>query len=101
MRRESWSLRVPRLLALLIILGPIAIVVLVSFSPSDFFAFPPRGLSLRWYREFFHLSSMRGAYLLSLEVALVASILATVLGTLASLVLARRRGAMADARMVW
>ena len=92
MQRESWVSRVTRLLALLIILGPIAIVVLVSFSPSDFFAFPPRGLSLRWYREFFTLSSMRGAYLLSLEVALVASILATGLGTLASLFLARRRG---------
>ncbi len=94
MRRESWMLRAVTLLALLIILGPIAIVVLVSFSPSDFFAFPPRGLSLRWFREFFHLSSMRGAYVLSLEVALVASLLATVLGTLASLFLARRRGAV-------
>ncbi len=94
MRRGSWSLRVMTLLAFPIILGPIAIVVLVSFSPSDFFAFPPRGLSLRWFREFFNLSSMRGAYLLSLEVALIASILATVLGTLASLFLARRRGAV-------
>ena len=94
MRRESWTLRVVSLLALLIILGPIAIVVLVSFSPSDFFAFPPRGLSLRWFREFFNLPSMRGAFLLSLEVALIASILATVLGTLASLFLARRRGAV-------
>ncbi len=92
MRRESWTLRLVNLLALLIILGPIAIVVLVSFSPSDFFAFPPRGLSLRWFREFFNLASMRGAYLLSLEVALAASLLATVLGTLASLYLARRRG---------
>ena len=94
MRMGSWALRTVNLLALLIIIGPIAIVVLVSFSPSDFFAFPPRGLSLRWFREFFNLPSMRGAYLLSLEVALAASILATVLGTLASLFLARRRGAV-------
>ncbi|HSB68111.1 MAG TPA: ABC transporter permease [Candidatus Methylomirabilis sp.] len=92
MRRGSWALRMVNLLALLVILGPIAIVVLVSFSPSDFFAFPPRGLSLRWFREFFTLSSMRGAYLLSLEVALAASVLATALGTPASLFLARRRG---------
>jgi len=94
MRMGSWALRTVNLLALLIIIGPIAIVVLVSFSPSDFFAFPPRGLSLRWFREFFNLPSMRGAYLLSLEVALAASILATVLGTLASLFLSRRRGAV-------
>lgn len=95
MRQGSWAFRLVNLLALSIILGPIAIVVLVSFSPGDFFAFPPRGLSLRWFREFFALPSMRAAYLLSLEVALAASILATVLGTLASLFLARRRGAAA------
>ncbi len=92
MRKGSWALRTSNLLALLVMLGPIIIVVLVSFSPNDFFAFPPRGLSLRWFREFFDLASMRRAYLLSLEVALVASVLATILGTLASLFLARRRG---------
>ena len=93
MRKASWTLRIVTLLSLVIILGPIAIVVLVSFSPSDFFAFPPRGLSLRWFHEFFRIPSMRAAYLLSLEVALTASVLATVLGTLAALFLARRRGA--------
>jgi putative spermidine/putrescine transport system permease protein len=92
MRKGSWALRTANLLALLIMLGPIAIVVLVSFSPNDFFAFPPHGLSIRWFREFFNLASMQRAYLLSLEVALAASILATVLGTLASLFLARQRG---------
>ena len=66
MRKVSWTLRIVTLLSLVIILGPIAIVVLVSFSPSDFFAFPPRGLSLRWFHEFFRIPSMRAAYLLSL-----------------------------------
>jgi putative spermidine/putrescine transport system permease protein len=92
MRR--WGALAANLLAFLLILGPIAIVVLVSFSPGDFFAFPPRGLSLRWFREFFALPSMRGAFLLSLEIALGASVVSTVLGTLASLFLARRRGAV-------
>jgi putative spermidine/putrescine transport system permease protein len=88
--------RMTNLLALLLILGPISIVILVSFSPSDFFAFPPRALSVRWFREFFHLASMRGAFLLSLEIALAASLLATILGTLASLFLSRRRGPAAS-----
>ncbi len=92
MRKESWTFRIANLLTLGIILGPIAIVVLVSFSPSEFFAFPPRGLSLRWFHEFFKTPSMRSAFVLSLELALAASILATILGTLASLFLARRRG---------
>lgn len=83
---------VTNVLAFLVILGPIAIVLLVSFSPTDFFAFPPPGLSIRWFREFFQLPSMRAAFLLSMEVALISSILATILGTLASLYLTKRRG---------
>jgi len=87
-----WALRGAAALAFLVILGPIAVVILVSFSPTDFFAFPPRGLSLRWFRAFLELPSMRGAFVLSLEIALVASLLATLLGTLAALFLALRRG---------
>lgn len=92
MRLIRWLGRLANLVALLVILGPIAVVVLVSFSPGEFFAFPPRGLSLRWFREFFALPSMRDAFLLSLQIALASSLLATALGTLAALVLARRRG---------
>ncbi|MEQ9328545.1 MAG: hypothetical protein RJQ21_14780, partial [Rhodospirillales bacterium] len=32
-------------------LVPLAVVVLSSFSASEFLVFPPRGLSLRWYGE--------------------------------------------------
>jgi putative spermidine/putrescine transport system permease protein len=92
MRLGAWCLRALNVLSGALILGPILIVVLVSFSPTDFFAFPPRGLSLRWFREFFALPSMRGAFLLSLEIALAASLLATLLGTLAAVFLCRRRG---------
>jgi putative spermidine/putrescine transport system permease protein len=92
MRWSTWLARLVNLLASLVILGPIAVVILVSFSPTDFFAFPPRGLSLRWFREFFALPSMRAAFLLSLEIALASSLLATGLGLSACLVLARRRG---------
>ena len=60
MRPGSWTLRMVNLLALLIILGPIAIVVLVSFSPNDFFAFPPHGLSLRWFRLLFIMCFLLG-----------------------------------------
>jgi len=49
MRKASWTLRIVTLLSLVIILGPIAIVILVSFSPSDFFAFPPPRPLLRWF----------------------------------------------------
>lgn len=83
-------------LAYLLILGPILIVVVTAFSASDFFAFPPSGLSMRWFATFFATSELRAAFVLSLELALLAATLATLLGTMAARFLARRRGLLAS-----
>src|SRR5450755_1738644 len=74
--------------AFLLILAPILVVVVAAFSPTDYFEFPPPGLSLRWFVEFFRLDNMRNAFVLSLELALLSATLATVLGTLGALFLA-------------
>ena len=81
--------------AFVLILVPIMIVVVTAFSPGDYFEFPPPGLSLRWFIEFFRLEEMRRAFGLSLELALLAATLATVFGTMGALFLARRRGWLA------
>ncbi len=81
--------------AFLLILAPILIVVVTAFSPTDYFVFPPPGLSMRWFIEFFRLDNMRNAFALSLELALLSASIATVLGTMGALFLARRRGLMA------
>lgn len=83
-------------LAFLVIIGPIAVVVLAAFSPTEFFTFPPPGLSLRWFFEFFRLGNMRDAFALSLELALAAASLATILATMAALAVVRRRGLAAN-----
>ena len=80
-------------IAFALIVVPIAIVVVASFSPADYFEFPPRSLSLRWFVEFFRLENMRSAFALSIELALAAATLATLFGTLGALFVARRRGA--------
>ena len=82
-------------IALVLIVVPILIVVVTAFSPLDYFEFPPRSLSLRWFVEFFRLENMRNAFVLSLELALLAATLATILGTMGALFLARRRGLLA------
>ena len=82
-------------IAFSLIIVPILIVVVAAFSPNDYFEFPPPGLSGRWFVEFFRLENMRGAFALSAELALLAATLATALGTLGALYLARRRGAVA------
>jgi putative spermidine/putrescine transport system permease protein len=82
-------------IAFALIVLPILIVVITAFSPGDYFEFPPPGVSARWFIEFFRLEEMRNAFALSLELALVAATLATALGTMAALFLARRRGWLA------
>ena len=82
-------------IAFLLILAPILVVVVTAFSPTDYFVFPPPGLSMRWFIEFFRLDNMRNAFALSLELALLSASIATVLGTMGALFLARRRGLMA------
>jgi putative spermidine/putrescine transport system permease protein len=81
--------------AFALIIVPILIVVITAFSPGDYFEFPPRGLSTRWFVEFFRLKEMRNAFTLSLELALLAATLATIFGTMGALFLARRRGLLA------
>ena len=82
-------------IAFALIIVPIAIVIITAFSPLDYFEFPPRSLSLRWFAEFFRLENMRNAFVLSLELAVLSATLATVFGTMAALFLARRRGFLA------
>ena len=82
------------IVAFALIVVPILIVVVAAFSPNDYFQFPPPRFSVRWFVEFFGLVNMRNAFLLSVELALASATIATILGTLAALFLARRRGAV-------
>jgi putative spermidine/putrescine transport system permease protein len=68
---------------------PIFVIIPISFSESRFLRFPPEGFSLQWYEEFFQGRNWMSATLRSFQVAILTTILATILGTLASLALVR------------
>src|SRR5207247_9969440 len=69
----------------LFLLAPLLIVVAVSFDPTDAFRFPPPGVSLRWYAAFFASDTfMRAFFRVSLVIAAVVSVAATVIGGLAA-----------------
>ena len=70
---------------------PILIVLPMSFSSAEFLAFPPPGLSLKWFQRYFRDSSWIDPTIVSLQVALMAMLLSTTLGTLASMALVRVR----------
>ncbi len=75
-------LLLPSVVALicLVLILPIAIVVTLSFSGQGFLEFPPRSYSLRWFEAFFASPGWRASMWSSVEIALVACVIATVAG---------------------
>ena len=88
-RLASGLLSVALGLGTVLVVGPILVVVMVSFSNGETFAFPPPGLSLRWFRLFFDTPSLTSALLLSVQIALLSSVVATVLALMAASALVR------------
>jgi putative spermidine/putrescine transport system permease protein len=82
-------LRTAALGVLAFIYVPLALVLLNSFSASPTFAWPPPGLTLRWWRVAASNEGVRTAVVTSVQVALLAAAIAVVLGTLAALALVR------------
>ena len=72
--------------------APVWVIVLYAFTTEDrTYQFPPPGLTLHWFEVAFARSDIWAAMRLSLVVALAATALALVLGTLAAFALAKRQ----------
>ncbi len=80
------------------LLLPIAIIAVFALNPTPYIAFPPVGVSLRWFVKFFTSPDFMNALWLSLEVAAVVVVLATIVGALAALAIAR--GNLPGARLL-
>jgi putative spermidine/putrescine transport system permease protein len=92
---EALSLRVVfgelASIAMVFLIGPTIVVILTSFTPSESLRFPPSGLSLRWYWALLDADQMQRAAWASLIVAFWTTLIAVVLGTAASIAIARSR----------
>jgi len=80
------------------LLVPIAIIAVFALNPTPYIAFPPVGVSLRWFAKFFASADFMNSLWLSLRVATVVVVLATVIGALAALAIAR--GNLPGARLL-
>jgi putative spermidine/putrescine transport system permease protein len=78
-------------IAIVFLIAPTVIVLLTSFTASESLKFPPPAFSLRWYRALLDADQMQNAAWNSLVVAFWTTLLSVVLGTAASLGLARSR----------
>jgi putative spermidine/putrescine transport system permease protein len=79
------------LLVAVFLLAPLFVVVIISFSSAPFLQFPPPDLSLRWYIQLFSTPAWTNALLVSAEMLVPSSILATLMGTAAAFALVRGR----------
>ncbi len=68
---------------------PIAVLILYSFSTEGVGGFPPKGLSLSWYKMLFEDDALWMTVFNSAIVALLATVLALFMGLLAALALDR------------
>lgn len=71
-------------LVLLFLIMPSLIVIPMSFSSAEFITFPPPGWSLKWYQAYFDRPDWLVATSNSFQVAILTTLIATVLGTLAA-----------------
>ncbi|WP_127520033.1 ABC transporter permease [Mesorhizobium sp. Z1-4] len=83
-------------LGALFVVSPLAVVVLNSFSAVAYNVFPPEGFSPRWYINLFQQESFYLAALRSVILALTATAVAMVVGTMAAYSIVRYRRRWAD-----
>lgn len=71
--------------------APIVVIVMAGLNWASYLTFPPQGLSLKWVQGFLQSSTFLPAYLLSLELALLAAFFASVIGIVVAMALSRLR----------
>ena len=77
--------------AMVFLIAPTIIVLITSLTASESLKFPPSGLSLRWYYALLDADQMQRAAWNSLTIAWWTMLISVVLGTGASLAIARSR----------
>lgn len=92
-----YSFRVICGLIFFFLIGPLLVIIPLSFNAEPYFTFSkamveldPDGYSLRWYADFFQSDAWLGAIKNSFIVAVFSTLLATALGTVAALGMSSR-----------
>jgi putative spermidine/putrescine transport system permease protein len=90
-RRSTVLLRLAIAVGLAFIYIPLIVIAIYAFNASNVLEWPPPGLTLSWFPKAFESPSVHTALLTSVKAGLAATTIAIVLGTLASLAVARYR----------
>jgi putative spermidine/putrescine transport system permease protein len=90
-RRSALLLRTGVGIGLAFIYVPLIVLAIYAFNSSNILEWPPPGLTLDWFPKAIENEFAREAFVTSLKAGVAATAIAIVLGTLASLAVARHR----------
>ncbi|MBK1624835.1 ABC transporter permease [Afifella marina] len=90
--RASLLLKLGTIFCVLFLHVPMAFIILYAFTTEDkSYVFPPPGLTLKWFAVAWGRQDVWDALTLSVQVALTATVMALILGTLAAAAVSRAR----------
>ncbi len=78
-------------LSFLFLVAPLVIIVGASLSDTTYLAFPPRGLTLRWFWNIFEIEAFRSTAITSFQLAVLGTTLSLLIGIPAAYALNRYR----------
>jgi putative spermidine/putrescine transport system permease protein len=90
-RRANFLLRTGVGVTLAFIYIPLLVIVIYAFSSAHILEWPPPGFTVHWFDKAFNEPSARDALWNTIKVGIGATAVAIILGTLASLAVARHR----------
>lgn len=106
--RYAISLRLPKfslvayvLLFFVFLIGPILVVVAISFTETEYVTFPPQGFTLIWFERFFEYKPFINGFIISIELAVATAALGALMGVPAALAVTRGRVPFADSIMTF
>src|SRR5919205_3069235 len=84
-------LRAGTALTLCFLYAPLVVIAIYAFNPRRTLGWPTGGVTTEWFTKAFHNPGLRDALFMSLKAGVGATLIALLLGTLASLAVARHR----------
>ena len=88
---SKWLLRFGTAVTLVFLYVPLIVIAIYAFNATRVQKWPPTGLTLDWFQRAFENRGVRDALLTSVKAGLGATAIALVLGTMASIAVARYR----------
>ena len=88
-RWGAWTVRLMGGFIVAMLVIPIVVVMIISFSKASYLTFPPPAYSLRWYEKFFSDSNWMDAFWNSLGIACLSAGISVSLGATAAMGIVR------------